>query len=345
MNENLLVSAVIPTRNRPQLVCRAIASVLSQTYRNFEIIVVVDGPDVASVNAIHALQEKCIQVIALPESVGGSEARNTGVRHARGEWVAFLDDDDEWLPQKLEKQIKAITYCGREVNFSASRCYFVGGIASSAQPEVFPRDGQNFGEFMCCELTKFGRHRGILQTSTWLAKREFCLRNPFTKGLKKYQDSDWLLKAYASNGISPCFVPDACSLYHCEEDRTRVGSVTTDWKFLFTWSNEEYLRLTPRAKAYLYATGCAQDARQADDSFKVLYFLWKQCDRSVRFEPRLLFLFFWGFLRAFTYRYRFLRTLWSWLRTTYRSRLTTHGLQAAAAPERAAPTLDPAHEN
>lgn len=345
MNEKMLVSVVIPTRNRPQLVCRAIASVLNQTYRDFEIVVVIDGPDSATEAAIANLQEPCIRIVALAEGVGGSEARNTGVRHGRGEWIAFLDDDDEWLPQKLEKQINAIVSCGRDVNFSASRCYFVGGIASKPQPEVFPQAGQNFGEYLYCELTKFGRYRGLLQTSTWLVKREFCLRNPFTKGLKRCQDSDWLLKAYASNEISTCFVPDPCSLYHCEEDRTRVGTVTTDWKFLFTWGSEEYLCLTPKAKAYLYATGCARDARQADDALKVLYFLWKQCDKSVRFTPRLLFLFFWDFLRVFTYRYRFLRTLWSWLRTAYRSRLTTRRLQAPAAPERATPTLDPAHEN
>ena len=73
-----LVSAVIPTRNRPQLVCRAVRSALSQTYVNLEVVVVVDGPDPATVAALEALQEPRLQIVALPEKCGrlrGAEYR------------------------------------------------------------------------------------------------------------------------------------------------------------------------------------------------------------------------------------------------------------------------------
>jgi glycosyltransferase involved in cell wall biosynthesis len=70
-----VVSAVIPTRNRPQLVCRAVHSVLSQTVRDIECIVVIDGPDMETVHALREIADPRLRVIELPENVGGCEAR------------------------------------------------------------------------------------------------------------------------------------------------------------------------------------------------------------------------------------------------------------------------------
>ena len=100
-----LVSVVIPTRNRPQLACRAVSYALQQTYLNLEVIVVVDGPDPATVLALQSLQEPRLHILPLDENVGGSEARNVGARAALGEWIALLDDDDEWVPKKIERQM------------------------------------------------------------------------------------------------------------------------------------------------------------------------------------------------------------------------------------------------
>src|SRR5579863_5890497 len=103
------VTAVIPTRNRPDLVCRAVRSVFSQTVTDLECIVVIDGPDSATMEALARIEDERLKVLALEENVGGNEARNLGAREARGEWVALLDDDDEWLPQRLEKQLAIAT--------------------------------------------------------------------------------------------------------------------------------------------------------------------------------------------------------------------------------------------
>src|ERR1700744_4710601 len=95
------VSAVIPTRNRPGLVCRAVESVLKQTIADLEVVVVVDGPDAATALALQEFHDPRIRCIELQQNVGGSEARNVGIREAQGTWIALLDDDDEWLPTKL----------------------------------------------------------------------------------------------------------------------------------------------------------------------------------------------------------------------------------------------------
>jgi glycosyltransferase involved in cell wall biosynthesis len=101
------VSVVIPTRNRPSTLKNAVDSVLVQTLSDFEVIVVVDGEDgIQSSSLIASFGDGRLRCIVVPQAVGGSEARNIGVRHARARFVALLDDDDEWMPTKLEKQLK-----------------------------------------------------------------------------------------------------------------------------------------------------------------------------------------------------------------------------------------------
>lgn len=99
------VSIIIPTYNRAHLVVRAIQSVLKQTYQNFELIVVDDGSsDDTAVHLKSFIENKSIHFYQ-KENAGVASARNFGVTKARGQWLAFLDSDDEWLPHKLQEQI------------------------------------------------------------------------------------------------------------------------------------------------------------------------------------------------------------------------------------------------
>ena len=97
------VSVIIPTYNRADLVQQALASVKAQTYRDFEIVVVDDGGTDGTFEVLSADRE--IRVLRHAGRRGVSAARNTGIIAARGEWLAFLDSDDLWLPDKLARQI------------------------------------------------------------------------------------------------------------------------------------------------------------------------------------------------------------------------------------------------
>jgi glycosyltransferase involved in cell wall biosynthesis len=103
---NPTVSVVIPTINRPAELLRALDSVSKQTYSPLEVIVVVDGPDEKTLSAL-ARRHDSIRTLQLSARRGVSVARTFGVKNAAGSWIAFLDDDDEWLPKKLERQVEA----------------------------------------------------------------------------------------------------------------------------------------------------------------------------------------------------------------------------------------------
>ncbi|WP_368165213.1 glycosyltransferase family 2 protein [Bacteroides cellulosilyticus] len=107
MNYTPLVTAIITTHNRNDLVGRAIESVLHQTYKNLECIV-VDDASIVSAEAV--CRKYSVEFIYIPkaESKGGNHARNVGIKAAKGEYIAFLDDDDYWLPTKIEKQVALI---------------------------------------------------------------------------------------------------------------------------------------------------------------------------------------------------------------------------------------------
>ena len=100
------VSVIIPSYNRAHLLGKAIQSILNQTYQDFEIIVVDDGSKDNTEEVVRGFNDKRIRYIWHEVNKGGSAARNTGIKAARGEYIAFQDSDDEWLSQKLEKQMK-----------------------------------------------------------------------------------------------------------------------------------------------------------------------------------------------------------------------------------------------
>jgi len=121
-----LVSAIISTYKRPpEIVRRAAMSVLNQTYTDMELIIVDDSPSSYELRSdikimADSLGEK-VRYIQHEINQGACAARNTGLKNSKGEFVAFLDDDDEWLPEKIEKQLQlmnqnddvALVYCGR----------------------------------------------------------------------------------------------------------------------------------------------------------------------------------------------------------------------------------------
>jgi len=102
-----MISVVIPTFNRSRLLNKAIKSVLHQTYVDLELIVVDDGSEDLTKDLIESISDSRLKLI-VQENHGVSHARNRGIEASEGEWICFLDSDDSWLPNKLERQIETL---------------------------------------------------------------------------------------------------------------------------------------------------------------------------------------------------------------------------------------------
>ena len=114
------MSVVVPTFNRAQLIGRSLRSILNQTHEEFEVIVVDDASTDETEDEVKTFSDSRVRYIRHDENQGPSATRNTGIRSAENEYIAFLDSDDEWLPEKLERQLAEFSldstlgfvYCG-----------------------------------------------------------------------------------------------------------------------------------------------------------------------------------------------------------------------------------------
>jgi glycosyltransferase involved in cell wall biosynthesis len=109
------VSVIIPTHNRSELLRVAIQSVLNQTFEDFEIVVVDDASKDDTEDVAKGIGDNRIVYIRHETNRGEGGTRNTGVKNSKGEYIAWLDDDDEWLPEKLQRQVAILDYSPKEV--------------------------------------------------------------------------------------------------------------------------------------------------------------------------------------------------------------------------------------
>lgn len=119
-----MVSIIIPTHNRPSLLRRAVTSALAQDYANFEIIIVDDYPRDDSKKLVDSFGDQRIRYLRVGPMTA-SAARNIAIGEAKGKYVAFLDDDDEWLPTKLSRQLEKFDECDENVALVYSGLYFI----------------------------------------------------------------------------------------------------------------------------------------------------------------------------------------------------------------------------
>ena len=253
------VSVIIPTLNRPHMVVRAVDSVLQQSFRDLEVLVVIDGDDGQTVGALESISSPQLRLLQLPKQVGGSSARNEGVLASRGEWIAFLDDDDLWLPTKLEKQLALAQ--SSKASEPIVACKVVARTAGG--DFVWPRKlpSEPLSEYLLAR-NSWSQGENLLQTSTLLARRRLLLQVGFEDGLKKHQDWDWLLRVVRTSGVKIEFVDEPLSVWSLEPFRDSV-SRKHDWQGSLTWIRDRRELVTPRAYAGFIATQIAsQAARQ-----------------------------------------------------------------------------------
>ena len=131
----VLVSVIIPLYNRENTIRRAVDSILNQTYTNIEVLVVDDGSIDHSVQMLDKyIDDDRVKVFCQKQNRGANAARNRGIREAKGEYIAFHDSDDAWVPDKLEKQLKCMETENYDVCFSSFKRFFTN--SSQIVPDI-----------------------------------------------------------------------------------------------------------------------------------------------------------------------------------------------------------------
>ncbi|MEV6849065.1 glycosyltransferase family 2 protein [Actinoplanes sp. NPDC051411] len=239
------VSVVIPTCNRPDLATRAVTSALGQTHADLEVVVVIDGPDPATEEALAAIPDARLRVLPLPERGKAPNARNQGARAATGRWTAFLDDDDEWLPAKLDVQLKLAATAKRPSPVVATRLISRTPRSDTVMPRRLPAPGEPLSEYFTVRKGLFYGD-GFIQTSTIMAPTELVRRVPFTVGLRRQQELDWALRATAQDDVELLYADEPLVLWHQDEDRERI-SLENPWAEQLDWLRANRTLFTPRA--------------------------------------------------------------------------------------------------
>jgi glycosyltransferase involved in cell wall biosynthesis len=241
------VSVVIPTCNRPGLATRAVTSALAQTYADLEVVVVIDGPDPATGDALAAIPDPRLRVLPLTARGKAPNARNQGVRVAAGRWTAFLDDDDEWLPTKLDVQLKLAATAALPSPVVATRLISRTPRSDTVMPRRLPAPGEPLSEYFTVRKGLFYGD-GFIQTSTIMAPTDLARRVPFTVGLRRQQELDWALRATAQEDVELLYAEEPLVLWHQDEDRARI-SLENPWAEQLDWLRVNRTLFTPRAYA------------------------------------------------------------------------------------------------
>lgn len=269
-----IVTVVIPTRNRPKLLERAINSVLKQSFKSFEILVIIDGNDVVTKTMIEELNDPRIRYIMNIVSVGGGQARNIGVENAKGEWIAFLDDDDEFLPDKLHKQYSKVLESTSK--YPIGYCKIIA--RSPKKDYIWPRremrKNEHLGDYILSRETLF-QGEGLIQTTMIFAPKELLVKVPFGSNLKRHQEWDWLIRvANSKEDIEFVFANEVLGIWYIEEERESI-SAQKGWEFSYKWINNYLVegKVTKRAYASFLMTVVAGIAVKENEKKAFLYLL------------------------------------------------------------------------
>ena len=200
---SLKISVVITTYNRPDCLLEALGGVTSQLYSPFEIIIIDDNSSQTYESAMPAISALGAKYLRQNVSCGANKARNLGVKEARGEVIAFLDDDDIWLPEYLTTLVD---------HYKAGADAIVSGFKQLGNEDVVVVNNDE-------EVTKKSLLRGntYCGMSGFSARRELLLVNPFDELLNNGQDWDMYVRLF-QQGVKFKNIPKPVFLYRFQNE-------------------------------------------------------------------------------------------------------------------------------
>lgn len=239
-----LVSVVLPTFDRAEMLAESARSVLRQTHRDLELLVVDDGSTDGTPGVVEGLADRRVRLLRHAQNLGGGAARNTGIDAARGAFVAFIDSDDVWLEDKLARQLAWLATHGDEQTMSYTQVLHDAGRSRRVIPARGIRPGEDVGEYLFV-------NGGFMQTSTFLMPAALARRVGFDGELRRHQDYDFCLRLAADGGRF-AYLAEALTVFRGGRAPLRV-SLSPDPAPSLAWVRKRGGLLTPRARAAFLA--------------------------------------------------------------------------------------------
>jgi len=220
-------SVVIPCYNASSTIARTLDSVKQQTFTNFEVIVIDDASnDLATLLEVleQYRTELNLSVLTNDANMNGAYSRNRGIREAKGEYIAFLDADDSWVPTRLEQAMEAIQ------RLPANQFVLYGKfelIRNRPTGALLPIRGIRHEERVADYVFAAGQH---MQTSTFVCPTDVARTILFDETLTRHQDSDFMMRAQ-EQGMDIIFQSLKCASYHFRatdmQKRVQAGRINS----------------------------------------------------------------------------------------------------------------------
>src|SRR5690606_16089725 len=193
-SERMRISVVIPTHNRPAGTLEALGSVLAQTALPQEVVVVDDGSAPPLILPGEMAGNPLVRRVRLESNRGAAAARNAGIAAAKGDWIAFLDSDDLWMPDKLERQ----TAFARERGGGPLACHATGfarsdNVRGAGNEVLVPANARDAADFASGCWFAPG-------STSLVPKTAFARVGPFDEQLGRLEDFDWFLRLGLAGG-------------------------------------------------------------------------------------------------------------------------------------------------
>ncbi|MEM6638936.1 MAG: glycosyltransferase family 2 protein [Pseudomonadota bacterium] len=237
------VSVIIPAYNREETILRALASAQSQTHEDLDIIVIDDASTDRTAAIVLDQDDSRVRLLRHTENQFAAAARNTGMRAATGDYIAFLDSDDEWHPRKLETQLATLS--GRDTSWAAVYCGANLYKDGTTAPEISipDREGDVLREYVCGDF--------VIWTPTFLFRRDILQRTGLMDpALQRAEDRDFFFRILTHFKLAA--VPEPLVNIFLETDKP-VSHVALDSRQRLLKKHEPLLRklgTTTRRKAY-----------------------------------------------------------------------------------------------
>lgn len=214
-SQNPKVSVIISTYNRANLLPRAVNSVLSQTYDDYEVIIVDDASSDDTQKVVAVLNDPRIRSLRHDRNLGHSASINTGISHAKGEYIAFLDDDDEWLPNKLEGQVRLLDSSPQNV-----------GLVYGWMDRIEETTGRVIGSYRTItegNLFEDSLALNIPGPFIVLLVRSSVVREVkgMDESLSRYDDADLICRI--SQHYHMAVLPEVVAIAYSEHEREQIG--------------------------------------------------------------------------------------------------------------------------